>query len=91
MTMHTRNIAPVSPVALDEVFETTRPPAVVPKAPVRRREVAAKALAQRPVPAPIHINGPSLVVVVPDKIDASLALAVKLASGAAPSSCGRSD
>jgi hypothetical protein len=54
MTMHTRNIARVSPVALDEVFETARPPAVVRKAPARRA-----------VSAPIHINGPSLVVVVP--------------------------
>jgi hypothetical protein len=59
MTMHSRNITPVSPVALDDVFGAARP-----------RQVVAKASSRRPSRAPINVNGPSLVVVVPDRVDA---------------------
>jgi hypothetical protein len=57
MTMKATITEPVAPVALD-AFGTIRP-----------RDVAPKA---SPRPTSVTIRGPSLVVVVPDKVDAVL-------------------
>lgn len=59
MTMHAKITKPVAPVALDDAFGT-----------IRQRNVAPSASPHRPLPPSVNIHGPSLVVVVPDKVDA---------------------
>ncbi|WP_158816900.1 hypothetical protein [Methylocapsa sp. S129] len=59
MTMHAKITTPVAPAALDDVLEA-----------IHQRNVAPGASARRPVPpSPTH-HSPSLVIVVPDPVDA---------------------
>jgi hypothetical protein len=58
MTMHAKIANPLAPVALDDVFGAVRP-----------RNAAPGASARRAVP-PAARNNSSLVIVVPDPVDA---------------------
>ena len=60
MTMRAKITRPVAPVTLDDAFAINRP-----------RELARGAL-RSTQQASITINGPSLVINVPDKVDAVL-------------------
>ncbi|SEB81169.1 hypothetical protein SAMN05519104_0166 [Rhizobiales bacterium GAS188] len=60
MTMHARIAKPVVPAVLDDAFAA------------RRRNAAPRACRPHQPPASVAIHGPSLVIVVPDKLDAVL-------------------
>jgi hypothetical protein len=57
MTMHAKIANPIAPIALDDAFRALRP-----------RNANPRASARRAVPPPR--NHPSLVIVVPDPVDA---------------------
>jgi hypothetical protein len=61
MTMHARIAKPVVPAVLGDTFATAR-----------RRDAAPRASGPHQPPASVAIHGPSLVIVVPDKLDAVL-------------------
>jgi hypothetical protein len=63
MTMHAKIANPVTPVASDDAFGALRPRSVLPATSARR---ALPPVATR--------NNPSLVVVVPDPLDAIVAV-----------------
>ncbi|HXZ17236.1 MAG TPA: hypothetical protein VEH77_14935 [Roseiarcus sp.] len=63
MTIHARNIAAASPVGLDKVFGV---------AEFRKAASPAPARPAAGAPSQVNVNGPSLVVVVPDHVDAVL-------------------
>ena len=58
MTMNAKIVSPIAPVALDDAFGAFRP-----------RNAAPGASALRAIPPAPH-NHPSLVIVVPDPVDA---------------------